>query len=614
MGEHSVFEKPRWLRDFVRFLPLKSQFVLTGNVRDLQISEAAPGIFAAVPLAHVLHNELKAAEYGATLIYDLVNGFSHVGATENDVAAARQFMERLGTAGGNTSTPAGPAALLEAIRCLQTLDGPPVALIVDFASRLLVRGDAMSDSEHRLFTHALIQSHRARTRPVGAGKIPAFNTIIWIAEREGNLPDWLTIDNPRVRHILVAKPDNQARSVIAPQLLRYMPEGANLTPETTRTLVREFVEQTEGLLLLDLTAISQLARRENISVTKIGNAIRNYKVGVTEDPWLKIPKEKIRDGEAFIKASVKGQDHAVVHMMDVIKRAVTGIGGSRRGGRPRGVAFLAGPTGVGKTQLAKTVTRLLFSDENSIIRFDMSEFSAEHADQRLIGAPPGYVGYDAGGELTNAIRERPFSVVLFDEVEKAHPRILDKFLQVLDDGVLTSGRGERVYFSEAFILFTSNLGIYRLNEHGDRVLNVDPHEDYSKVEKKIRSEIDRHFKQVINCPELLNRIGDNIIVFDFVRDAVAVEIFNAMVMNTLKDLASQDIAIDISDAAKADLQELCLFDLSNGGRGIRNKVEAHLVNPLARALFDTGLKPGSRASIVAVSSGKTTELELRVRA
>ena len=119
---------------------------------------------------------------------------------------------------------------------------------------------------------------------------------------------------------------------------------------------------------------------------------------------------------------------------------------------------------MGKTELAKTVTSLLFNDESSYIRFDMSEFSAEHADQRLIGAPPGYVGYDAGGELTNAIREKPFSVVLFDEIEKAHPRILDKFLQVLDDGVLTSGRGERVYFSEALILFTSNLGIYRLNE------------------------------------------------------------------------------------------------------------------------------------------------------
>ena len=614
MGEHFIFEKPRWLRDLVRFLPLKSQFVLTGNVRDLQIAEAAPGTFAAVPLAHLLHKELKAAEYGATLVYDLVNGFSHVGGTENDVLAARQVIQRLGAAEGSGNAPAGPAALIEALSRLPALEGPPVALIVDFASRLLVRGDAMSDSEHRLFTNALIQSYRALSKPVGAKKIPSFNTVIWIAEREGNLPDWLIIDNPRVRHIPVAKPDNQARSVIAPQLLRNMPEGANLTSDTIRTLVREFVEQTEGLLLLDLTAISQLAKRENICVTKIGNAIRNYKVGVTEDPWLKIPKEKICNGEAFIKASVKGQDHAVVHIMDVIKRAVTGIGGSRRGGRPRGVAFLAGPTGVGKTELAKTVTRLLFNDETSIIRFDMSEFSAEHADQRLIGAPPGYVGYDAGGELTNAIRERPFSVVLFDEVEKAHPRILDKFLQVLDDGVLTSGRGERVYFSEAFILFTSNLGIYKLNEQGDRVLNVNPDDDYSTVERKIRNEIDRHFKQVINRPELLNRIGDNIIVFDFVRDAVAVEIFDAMVANTLKDVASQNIAIDISDAAKADLQKLCLSDLSNGGRGIRNKVEAHLVNPLARALFDKGLSPGSRASIVAVSSKKATELQLRVGA
>ena len=145
-------------------------------------------------------------------------------------------------------------------------------------------------------------------------------------------------------------------------------------------------------------------------------------------------------------------------------------------------------------------------------------------------------------------------------------------------------------------------------------MNVDPNDDYSTVERKVRIEIDRHFKQVINRPELLNRIGDNIIVFDFIRDVVAVEIFDAMVTNTLKDVASQDIAIDISGAAKADLQKLCLSDLSNGGRGIRNKVEAHLVNPLARALFDRGLGPGSRVSVVALNCGNATELELQVRA
>jgi ATP-dependent Clp protease ATP-binding subunit ClpA len=176
-----------------------------------------------------------------------------------------------------------------------------------------------------------------------------------------------------------------------------------------------------------------------VSFDRISDAVRRFKVGVTEDPWRIISYDKISSADEFVRRRVKGQAHAVTHMLDIVKRAVTGIGQSPRGGRPRGVAFLAGSTGVGKTELAKTITSLLFGDDSAYIRFDMSEFSAEHSDQRLIGAPPGYVGYDVGGELTNAIREKPFSVVLFDEIEKAHPRILDKFLQILDDGVLTSG-------------------------------------------------------------------------------------------------------------------------------------------------------------------------------
>src|SRR5438309_709953 len=244
---------------------------------------------------------------------------------------------------------------------------------------------------------------------------------------------------------------------------------------------------------------------------------------------MRMELTKIRDAAAFVHRRVKGQHHAAVHMHDIIKRAVTGVGSPRRGGRPRGIAFLAGPTGVGKTELAKTITSLLFGDESAYIRFDMSEFSAEHSDQRLIGAPPGYVGYDVGGELTNAVREKPFSVVLFDEIEKAHPRILDKFLQVLDDGVLTSGRGDRVYFSEAFIVFTSNLGIYATDASGERIANVTPDETYDTVKRKVRGEIEKHFKSVLNRPEILNRIGENVIVFDFIRGDVANDIFDQMV-------------------------------------------------------------------------------------
>lgn len=612
MGGLGEFEKPRWLRDFARYVPLKSQFVLTGNVRDLQVCETSPGIYAAASLSDCVHREMKAAGYAATIVYDLVNGFSQFGVNPDEIAASRQLLERLGlTVGEAGQAPAGPAALMDVLGRFVSLDGAPVALLVDFASRLLVRSDTLSEGEHRLFANALVQAHRAKARPTGPNKSPAFNTIVWIAEREGNLPDWFLIDNPRIRSIPIPKPDISARNVLAPFLLRTMPQGATLDSQSAETLGREFVEQTEGLLLLDLTAISVLARRENIPVSNIRDAVRNYKVGVTEDPWAKIPQDKIREGEGLIKARVKGQDHAVVHMLDIIKRAITGVGGGRRGGRPRGVAFLAGPTGVGKTELAKTITSLLFNDESAYIRFDMSEFSAEHADQRLIGAPPGYVGYDAGGELTNAIREKPFSVVLFDEIEKAHPRILDKFLQVLDDGVLTSGRGERVYFSEAIILFTSNLGIYRQGGDGERVPNVLPSEEFAAVQSKVRGEIDRYFKQVINRPELLNRMGENIIVFDFIRDPVALEIFETMVAGTLKDVAEKDIAVDISTEALATLRTLCLKDLSNGGRGIRNQIEAHLINPLARALFDAGTKAGIRATISAIVPGKVTRIELR---
>lgn len=327
---------------------------------------------------------------------------------------------------------------------------------------------------------------------------------------------------------------------------------------------------------------------------------------MTEDPWKKIDHEKIAHADAFIYQRVKGQNHAVIHMLDIIKRAITGIGSSRKNSRPRGVVFLAGPTGVGKTELAKTITSLLFNDESAYIRFDMSEFSAEFSDQRLIGSPPGYVGYDVGGELTNAIREKPFSVVLFDEIEKAHPRVMDKFLQILDDGVLTSGRGERVYFSEALIVFTSNLGIYKLSETGERIPNVSADSAFNEVQSKVKKEIERHFKFVLNRPEILNRMGENIIVFDFIRADVAEQIFQQMVDGVIEDIQSQGLYLSFTQEALNSLKTIALADLSNGGRGIRNQIEAYLLNPLARELFKLNPKAGQKLMVTQLQIGQLT--------
>ncbi|GGB39738.1 chaperone [Sphingomonas metalli] len=605
MKEEDV--RPRWVRDLTRFLPLKSQFVLTGNVRDLQIRDVG-GAAVAAPLSDVLAATLCGAGYADVVGYDPVGGFAVLPRPDGSQGDADALLARLGLTPSNGRAPAGVDLFGTTLERLVGLDGAPVALVADFASRLIVRNDALSPQEQALFTRALVLSQSAEARPVGPGRAPRYNCVVWIAEREGDLPDWLTIDNPRLRHIPVAPPDRAARGAVAPSLVRGMPGARDAGQDVVDAAVADLVDATEGMLLVDLSAVAQLARTEGVAVQDVAEAVRRYKVGVTEDAWRKIERERIRGGADTIRRRVVGQDHAVVHMLDIVKRAATGIGGGRRGGRPRGIAFLAGPTGVGKTELAKTVTELLFGDESAYIRFDMSEFSAEHADQRLIGAPPGYVGYDAGGELTNAVRERPFSVVLFDEIEKAHPRILDKFLQILDDGVLTSGRGDRVYFSEALIVFTSNLGIYSTAPDGSRRANVTPDQPFEEVRSRVRAEIGNHFKLVLNRPEILNRFGENVIVFDFIRPAVAEEIFASMVRLVLADAEASGHRVTLSPEAWDALRHLCTADLSNGGRGIRNQIEAHLINPLARALFDR--EGNAPATVRRVETGTVTALVL----
>ncbi|MEX9782554.1 AAA family ATPase [Providencia manganoxydans] len=606
----TAFQKPRWLRDLLRFIPLKSQFVLFGNVRDLQASEVAPNVVTPLPFNQSLFNSLSEAGYAHIITYTPLLGFQWVANPAKQVEAGMALMQKLGLTPTEGYSAGGIDILNQVLDKWVNCTEQPIALCIDFASCLISHRANLTPAEHSLFTRALVVSHQAKARPAGEKNQPYFNSLFWIVEKETDLPDWFLVNNPRVRAISVAKPDSQVRRQLAPNLLSSLANFSDIEESEKQRLLNDFIDETEGLLLLDLTAIIQLARIEQVDAVRISDAVRRYKVGITEDPWKKIDKQKIRHAPQMIQRRVKGQQHAVTHLLDIIKRAMTGVGG-HKGGRPRGVVFLAGPTGVGKTELAKTVTQLLFGDESAYIRFDMSEFSAEHADQRLIGAPPGYVGYDSGGELTNAIREKPFSVVLFDEIEKAHPHLMDKFLQIIDDGVLTSGRGDRVYFSESLIIFTSNLGIYRLDANGERVANVQPHEPFETVTRNVKNEIERHFKLVLNRPELLNRIGENIIVFDFIRPDVAEQIFEQMVDNILLDLEKQSLNIVISQQAKERLKTRCLADLSNGGRGIRNQLEAYLINPLSRAIFDSELVENSAYQITDIEIGESTRILLQ---
>jgi ATP-dependent Clp protease ATP-binding subunit ClpA len=230
---------------------------------------------------------------------------------------------------------------------------------------------------------------------------------------------------------------------------------------------------------------------------------------------------------------------------------------------------------VGKTELAKALAEFLFGDESACIRFDMSEFNHEHSDQRLIGAPPGYVGFEEGGQLTNAIRARPFSVLLFDEIEKAHGRVLDKFLQVLEDGRLTDGRGETTWFSESVIIFTSNIGASTLPAGA-------PPGDH---ERHFQSAVEEHFVKTLGRPELLNRLGDNIVVFRAIQDRkLRLDILSKKLAPVKAHLRERwGVGLDVHPAVQERLLSLARGE--HGGRGVLNAVERELLGPLARFMF-----------------------------
>jgi ATP-dependent Clp protease ATP-binding subunit ClpA len=493
--------------------------------------------------------------------------------------------------------------LPEAARIIQRLidqnSSHPCAVILNFSSRM---NEISCQRDFADFLYSLFQlSLSAKAVYVPETDRSLYNLIIFLLDKENDFPAWYTLENPRVRSIPVAKPDHEMRRLMADVLLPQLEGWKALSPEKQTEVRNSFVDLTGGMYAREMLTIMQLALAEALPAPEIGEAVRRYQVGVQDNPWAKIDRQKLLKAESILAQRVIGQEEAVRMTAAILRRCFYNLSGaqfSRYSNRPKGVLFFAGPTGVGKTELAKTITEFIFGSEHNYIRFDMSEFSQEHADQRLVGAPPGYVGYEVGGELTNAIRQRPFSVVLFDEIEKAHPKILDIFLQILDDGRLTSGRGETAYFSESLIIFTSNLGIYEITPTGEKIQRVTPEMPYSEIREKLIDAIQDHFKYRLGRPEILNRIGENIVVFDFLRPEHARGVLNKMLRNLRLKLEDEHkIQLSIDTYVENKLYEEVCKDLSMGGRGIGNKLEKIFINPLSTLLFELSPSAGDKVYV-----------------
>jgi ATP-dependent Clp protease ATP-binding subunit ClpB len=316
--------------------------------------------------------------------------------------------------------------------------------------------------------------------------------------------------------------------------------------------------------------------------------------------WTGIPVSKMLEGEVKklitmedrLRNRVVGQDPALERVANAIRRSRAGLSDPKR---PIGSFIFLGPTGVGKTELARALAEFLFDDEHSMIRIDMSEYMEKHAVSRLIGAPPGYVGYDEGGQLTEQVRRRPYAVVLFDEIEKAHPDVFNILLQIMDDGRLTDGKGRTVDFRNTVIIMTSNIGSAFLQAQGVR-----SPEDFSEASKQVMNALHAHFK-----PEFLNRV-DDIIIFQPLGKEQLVKIIELRLEDLRRQLAERKISLELTDAAK-ELLFTEGFDPNFGARPLKRAIQKLVQDPLAMKILDGEILHGDHVVVDAdKKAGKMT--------
>ena len=590
---------PRWHKELEIFLRVKPIIILEGNVMDIfqypMDGGVAKGTF--LRMTEYLHYFFLDHCYHHVVMYDHLQGFHN----PSDPTQIDRFATLVQDNAENHLLPASfkgrnakAASLVQ-----QALKGnqQSAAIVMDFASRYITASDRLEQSEVDAFTQLQQAGMEARDIRTDGGIVK--NLCVLLVNKLNDLPPWFYLQNPNCKTITVATPTREERAhfvkgdhfstFFAKDIWEQDKSFCNDHPEELEKLQDRFVALTEGMSFIELNGLRKLCKNERYSIRDFCDVIDLFKFGIRENPWKKLGEDGFSNGKAAMERRVKGQDAAIEKAMDVLTRAMTGLNGLQHSSnmKPKGIMFFAGPTGTGKTELAKTMAECVFGDESACIRFDMSEFSQSHSDQRLLGAPPGYVGYEAGGQLTNAVRNRPFSILLFDEIEKAHPTILDKFLQILEDGRMTDGQGNTVYFSECIIIFTSNLGIYTIDANGNRTANVNPNMSYNEVSQQVRGAVERYFKLELGRPEILNRIGENIVVFDFIRPDTAAAILNAQLKKIAANLLSDHkITLTYDQNAYQFLLEKSLNNLENGGRGIGNVVESCLINPLARYIFE----------------------------
>lgn len=411
------------------------------------------------------------------------------------------------------------------LRTLMCQERVSVLVILDQIDILLTDPAHEEPERPRIGALRLALQHAARP-----GKYR--NSCVMIAGRRSSIPAVLLAGLSDVSTVEVETPTHEEREAFLNQAIASTSSGAAFGPEVGADIATELAHRTDSDWLRTLRALIDTgdASGQLDSPSRLVNAFR---YGTPVDHWGRLAA-RLPEMGTVLRSRIIGQDSAIQTLLDAIAGEVVGLStvrGEGREGQPA-TLVLVGPTGVGKTEAVKTAAELVFGDREAYTRMDMASYSEAHHSDRLVGSPPGFVGYEAGGELTEAVRRRPNQIILFDEFEKAHPSVMTTLISVLEDGRLNDSRGQVAYFGEAILVFTSNLGSEQLREHL-ATASEDP--SYEAVEAIFRSAVERHFTEVLGRPEILGRIKPGITVFDMLRpdniDAITIRMIEEVCLS-----------------------------------------------------------------------------------
>lgn len=562
---------------------IKKCVMIDGNVGDVYLNEKNN----IVTLREYLEAMFKDMDYQDIVYWDRVEGAT--GAI--DKLTLTDEVEVEGDAydlGDEEETPKAqqglfksPAEILNVVYKNVIDKKKKVAFIINW-SEYLFSVNGLSDDERQNIT---LLGKALKDR-----KVDYLNTdcnesvVVIILNKASGLPLSFYQGNPEVEIVTLQKPDREERK----QMIQKIEDSfeVRLKSGTSSLLDNEnidCIDMLEDFTNREIIQLSRMSRKEDkMTFDKL---FYLFKYGEKENPWEKLEQSRVKNIKKELSDRVIGQEEAIKKIEKTVVKAYMGLTGLHKTSSrsmPKGVFFFVGPTGVGKTELSKALAKFLFGDEQACIRFDMSEYAQENSDQKLIGAAPGYVGYEEGGQLTNTIKEHPFSVVLFDEIEKAakpNPRILDIFLQILEDGRLTDSKGETVYFSDTIIVFTSNLGANQVQASSDK----------EGVAKEFIKIVKDYFDNELKRPELLGRIGyNNIVPFNFIQDRdFQVKICKNKLRPVIRGIEEKyKLELEFEKELEAIEYILKAVDSSKGGRDILNAINDRLLDPLAMFLFE----------------------------